>query len=295
MSVDATGPDAAGALDASGPAAARRERFRLLLRSPTFLTGAIVILFWIVCALFGQYFVPVDPYADDMMATLAPPSADHWFGADSLGRDVFSRVIIGSADILTIAPLATLLGTMLGTAIGLVVGYFRGIVDDTVSRLVDAVLALPLIIVAVLALVALGTSSVTVVVVIGLVFSPIIARTVRTAVMLERELDYVAAAKLRGENAFYIMFVEILPNVLPPILVEATVRLGYAIFTVATLSFLGFGIQPPSADWGLAISESYGMINGGAWWTVLYDALAIASLVVAVNLVADAIHGVFET
>jgi peptide/nickel transport system permease protein len=296
MSAEASaGTDAAGAIDASGPATARRERLRLLLRSPTFMSGALVILFWVACALFGQYFVPVDPYVDDMMATLSPPSADHWFGADALGRDVFSRVIIGSADILTIAPLATLLGTILGTAIGLIVGYFRGIVDDTVSRLVDAVLALPLIIVAVLALVALGTSSVTVVVVIGVVFAPIIARTVRTAVMLERELDYVSAAKLRGENAFYIMFIEILPNVMPPILVEMTVRLGYAIFTVATLSFLGFGIQPPSPDWGLAISESYGMINGGAWWTVLYDALAIASLVVAVNLVADAIHGVFET
>jgi peptide/nickel transport system permease protein len=296
MSADASaGTETSGALYASSPAAARRERLRLLLRSPTFLAGAFVILFWVVCALFGQYFVPVDPYVDDMMATLSPPTAEHWFGADALGRDVFSRVIVGSRDILTVAPLATLLGTILGTVIGLIVGYFRGIVDDTVSRLVDAVLALPLIIVAVLALVALGTSSVTVVVVIGVVFAPIIARTVRTAVMLERQLDYVAAAKLRGENAFYIMFVEILPNVTAPILVEATVRLGYAIFTVATLSFLGFGIQPPSPDWGLAISESYGMINGGAWWTVLYDALAIASLVVAVNLVADAIHGVFET
>jgi peptide/nickel transport system permease protein len=290
MSVEASaGTETTGALDASSPAAAR------LLRSATFLTGAFVILFWIVCALFGQYFVPVDPYVDDMMATLSPPTAEHWFGADALGRDVFSRVIVGSRDILTVAPLATLLGTILGTVVGLIVGYFRGIVDDTVSRLVDAVLALPLIIVAVLCLVALGTSSVTVVVVIGVVFAPIIARTVRTAVMLERQLDYVAAAKLRGENAFYIMFVEILPNVSAPILVEATVRLGYAIFTVATLSFLGFGIQPPSPDWGLAISESYGMINGGAWWTVLFDALAIASLVVAVNLVADAIHGVFET
>ncbi len=296
MSVEANaGTDAAGALDASSPAAARRERFRLLLRSPTFLVGIVVLLFWIVCALFGQDFVPLDPYDNDYSSLLVAPSGDHWFGTDALGRDLFSRVIIGARDILTVAPLATLLGVILGTAIGLMVGYFRGIVDDTVSRLVDAVLALPLILVAVLVLVARGTSNSTVIIVIGLVFSPIIARTVRTAVMLERELDYVAAAKLRGENAFYIMFVEILPNVMPPILVEATVRLGYAIFTVATLSFLGFGIQPPSPDWGLAISENYGMINGGAWWTVLFDAIAIASLVVAVNLVADAIHGVFET
>src|SRR3954468_13701733 len=293
MTDSALQPVDAAVIAAAG--AERRQRLRQILRSGAFLVGLAILAFWVFCAIFGPWIVPYDPFGADPLNALLPPSNEHWFGTDQLGRDLFSRVIVGSRDILTIAPLATLLGTILGTAIGLTVGYFRGLVDDTVSRLVDAVLALPLIIVALLALVALGTSSVTVVVVIGLVFSPIIARTVRTAVMLERELDYVAAAKLRGENAFYIMFIEVLPNVLPPILVEATVRLGYAIFTVATLSFLGFGIQPPSADWGLAISESYGMINGGAWWTVLYDALAIASLVVAVNLVADAIHGVFET
>ena len=122
-----------------------------------------------------------------------------------------------------------------------------------------------------------------------------IPRCALAAVLSERELDYVGAARLRGENAFYIMFVEILPNIVPPIMVESTVRLGYAIFTVATLSFLGFGIQPPSADWGLAISDSYGLIDGGFWWTVLFDAGAIASLVVGVNMVADGVHGAFET
>jgi peptide/nickel transport system permease protein len=130
--------------------------------------------------------------------------------------------------------------------------------------------------------------------VIGLTFAPITARTVRAAVLSERHLDYVLAAQLRGENALYIMFAEILPNVLPPIIVEATVRLGYAIFAVATLSFLGFGIQPPSADWGLALSECYTLMAGGAWWTVVFDAAAIASLVVAVNLVADAVQGVLD-
>jgi peptide/nickel transport system permease protein len=290
-----TSNEVAAALDAPRPAGARSERLRLLFRSPTFLAGFIILLFWIGCALFGVHLVPIDPYADDLMGALMAPSADHWFGTDSLGRDIFSRVIVGARDILTIAPLATILGTLVGTALGLVTGYFRGFVDDVISRLVEAVLALPLVIVSLLALVALGASNVTVVIVIGLVFAPIIARTVRSAVLLERELDYVAAARLRGENAVYIMFAEILPNVIPPILVEATVRLGYAIFTVATLSFLGFGIQPPSSDWGLAISENYGLVNGGYWWTVLFNALAIASLVVAVNLVADAIHGVFDT
>jgi peptide/nickel transport system permease protein len=274
---------------------ARYERLRLLLRSATFLSGMVIVVFWVGCALFGAKFVPYDPYNGDLLNTLAPPSADNWFGTDQLGRDVFSRVIVGARDILTIAPLATLLGTVLGTALGLIAGYFRGIIDDVLSRIIDAVNALPLIIIALLALVALGASNTTVVIVIGVIFAPIIARTVRSAVLSERELDYVGAARLRGENSFYIMFVEILPNVLPPILVETTVRLGYAIFTVATLSFLGFGIQPPSADWGLAISDSYGLIDGGFWWTVMFDAVAIASLVVGVNMVADGVQGAFET
>ena len=135
-------------------------------------------------------------------------------------------------------------------------GYFRGIVDESLSRVVEAFFALPIVIIALLALTALGPSNWTVVVVIGLVFTPLIARTVRSAVLSERELEYVSAARLRGERAPYIMFVEILPNILPPIVVEFTVRLGYAIFTVATLSFLGFGIQPPAPDWGLQIAQS---------------------------------------
>ena len=125
-------------------------------------------------------------------------------------------------------------------------------------------------------------------------FTPLIARTVRAAVLLERELDYVAAARLRGERSPYIMFVEILPERAAPIMVEFTVRLGYAIFTIATLSFLGFGIQPPSPDWGLEISTNYGLVTAGYWWEVLFPALAIASLVIGVNLVADSIESTLD-
>ncbi len=278
------------AAETSAVARERRERLRLVLRSPTFLVGAAIILFWIVCALFGESLVPLDPYADDMLNSLLPPSGEHWFGTDQLGRDVFSRVIVGSRDILTVAPLATLMSTVVGTALGLTMGYYRGWVDEVLSRLIDAILALPTIVIALLALVALGTSTVTVVLVIGSTFAPIIAKTVRAAVLAEREVEYVAAAELRRESGLYVMFVEILPNVLPPILVEATIRLGYAIFAVATLSFIGFGIQPPSPDWGLSISTNYGLLTGGYWWTVLFDGLAIASLVVSVNLVADGLQ-----
>ncbi|MDB5555157.1 MAG: binding-protein-dependent transport system inner rane protein [Rhizobium sp.] len=271
-----------------------KHNLGLVMHSATFLTGAFIVLFWVCCAIFGRSLIPYDPFADEMMNALQPPSAGHWFGTDQLGRDVFSRVIAGARDILTIAPLATLLSTFLGTALGLTMGYFGGWIDEILSRLVDAVLALPTVIVALLALTALGTSTTTVLFVIGFTFAPIIARTVRAAVLAERDLDYVSAAELRRENRLYIMFVEILPNVVGPILVESTVRLGYSIFTVATLSFIGFGIQPPSPDWGLSISANYGLIGGGFWWTVLFDSMAIASLVIGVNLMADGIQSALD-
>jgi peptide/nickel transport system permease protein len=284
--------DAAGALDSSA-GAIRRQNLRLLVRSPAFLIGAGILLWWIVCALFGKVFAPYNPVAGTLTAFNTPPSGAHWFGTDSLGRDVLSRVIVGAREILIVAPLATLLGTVLGTCIGLVQGYFLGPVDSFVGRIVDAVLALPVVIVAFLFVVALNSSSSpTLIIVIGLVFGLLIARTVRTAVLQERGLDYIAAARLRDESNAHIMFVEILPNVMGPILVEFTVRLGYAIFTIATLSFLGFGIQPPTPDWGADIANSYQYLGAGYWWQVLFPALAIASLVVAINLIADSIEAV---
>ncbi len=282
--------DTAPAVAAPEPAQKGRSTLATLLRSPTFLVGAVIVTFWAVCAAFAPSFVPYNPFADDILNPLQPPSAEHWFGTDQLGRDVFSRVLVGARDILTIAPLATLLGTTAGTAIGLAMGYFGGWVDAIVGRIIEVMLSLPLIIVALLVLVALGPSTPTVIVVVGLVFTPLVARTVRAAVLAERHLDYVAAAEVRGEGPLHIMFVEILPNILPPIIVEATVRLGYAIFTIASLSFLGFGVQPPSPDWGLTIASNYGVLVGGFWWTVVFDITATASLVVGVNLVADALQ-----
>lgn len=273
---------------------ARRETLAQLARSRTFLVGSLVVAWWIFWALVGDRLTPDDPLAQDG-PILTGPSAEHWFGTDQLGRDVLSRVLAGASDVLEVAPLATLLGIVGGTVVGLVTGYFRGLVDEAASRLIDAVLALPVIVVAVTALVALGSSTWTLVVVIGVVFTPIVARTVRAAVLAERGLDYVQAARLRGERAPYVMFVEILPNVTGPIVVEATVRLGYAIFAVAGLTFLGFGVQPPSPDWSLQISDNYTLLNAGTyWWTVLFPAAAIASLVIAVNLVADGLQQVLD-
>lgn len=284
----------AGALQAAGRTEVRREVVRELLRSPTFIIGSIILLIWIVCAIFGPAIAPHSPYAQNLEGINKAPSSAHPFGTDQLGRDMLSRVIVGSRDVLIVAPLATLLGTVLGTAVGLLMGYFRGVVDDVLGRFVEAFLALPVVVTGVIALATLGRSNLTLIIVIGLLFTPLIARTVRAAVLLERELDYVSAARLRGERAPYIMFVEILPNVFAPIMVEFTVRLAYAIFAVLTLTFLGLGIQPPSPDWALDISANYGQVSAGYWWQVVFDAAAIATLVVSITLISDSVQAALE-
>lgn len=289
--VSSGGPPAAGAVDASSQRL-KLEYSRQLLKSTSFVIGALILLWWIVCAIWGHDFTPYNPLTTNVLNFNAPPSGAHWFGTDSVGRDVLSRVIAGARDILVIAPLATLLGTASGTLIGLFQGYFGGVLDNVLGRLVDALLAIPGVMVAFIFVAAIGSSDRTIVIVIGFVFAILISRTVRTAVLQERQLDYVAAAKLRGENAAHIMFVEVLPNILGPILVEFTVRLGYAVFYVATLSFLGFGVPPPTPDWGTDIFNNYQLLSAGYWWEVLFFALAIASLVIAVNLISDSMSEV---
>ena len=270
-------------------------RWRLLLRRSTFWAGAVILVFWIVCAVFGRSFAPYNPLAQQLLAANQAPSGAHWFGTDPLGRDVLSRVITGARTILIITPLATILGTILGTALGLAMGYLGGWFDTVASRIVEAILALPFVIIAFLFVVAVGNSVPTITVIIGLVFTPLIARTVRAAVLAERSLDYVPAARLLGERPARVMFGEILPNVMPAILVEFTVRLAYAVFAVATLSFLGFGVPPPTPDWGADISANYTGLLAGYWWQVLFPALAIASLVVAITLIADSIEQVLAS
>ena len=273
---------------------ARSERLQLLVHSPTVIVGAVVMCFWVFCALFPGLVTPHDPIFDNQFVTNLKPTWAHPFGTDTNGRDIFSRVLAGSRNVLLIAPAATFVGTVLGTILGLVTGYFRGVVDDVASRVIDAVLSLPLIITAILIVTAIGKSGTWVVVLtIGLIFSPVVSRTVRAAVLTEGELDYIKAARLRGERAPYIMFSEILPNVLSPVVVEFTVRLGYAIFTVASLTFIGFGVAPPSPDWAAQINQYWTLIDP-YWWMTFFPALAIASLVVAVNLVADGIREVYE-
>jgi peptide/nickel transport system permease protein len=269
-----------------------REISGLLLRSKTFVIGTGIVLFWILDAVLWPLIVPHDPQASLYQSSIGPNSTT-WFGTDDLGRDVFSRVLAGATAVLTVAPAATALGLAGGIVLGLVAGFYRGRVDDVLMRLVDAFLAFPLVILAVLVLSTFGPSTLNVILVIGIVFMPVVARTVRSVVLVEREREYVAAARLRGESGAYMMFAEILPNTVGPILVEATIRFGYAIFTSATLSFLGLGIQQPSPDWGLTISLARGSMSIQPW-VVLFPALALATLVVGVNLMADGLRRALE-
>jgi peptide/nickel transport system permease protein len=268
-----------------------RELVRALLRSKTFMVGSIVLGAWIVTAIFWHAFAPYDPLSVSG-PFLVGPSSGHLLGTDELGRDVFSRVLAGASTALTIAPLATLLGVVGGTAIGLVSGYYRR-ADEVLSRVVDAFLAFPVVIIGLLVLTVLPSSESTVILAIGILFAPIVSRTVRAAVLVERDREYVAAAQLRGESGLHVMMFEILPNITGPIAVEATVRLGYAIFTAATLSFLGVGLQIPSPDWGLTVATERVNISLNPW-TVLAPAIALGTVVVAVNLIADGLREAIE-
>jgi peptide/nickel transport system permease protein len=294
VSVEAVPVESVGAIGVGqGAPSLRREFLTSLVRQKTFIAGAIILLFWIFCAIAPHVITSQSPLTPTANINQGP-AGSHWFGTDQLGRDMFARVIAGARDILIIAPLATLLGTIVGTMVGLTMGYFRGAVDEVISRFVEAFLALPLVVIGILGVVAFGSSNTTLIIVIGIVFSPLIARTVRAAVLLERDLDYVSAARLRGESSLYIMFVEILPNVMAPITVEFTVRLGYAVFTLVTLSFLGFGLEPPSPNWGADIYNNVVVVSSGYWWEVAFDAGAIALLVIGVNMLANSIERALE-
>ncbi len=273
----------------------RKERLALLRSNKAFIIGMSILGFWVLCAAFGKLITPFAVDEQNYEFVSVPPNGTYWFGTDPNGQDVFSRVIVGSRLILVMSFAATIIGTIAGTSIGLITGYFKGWFDIVVMRLLEAISAIPAIIIALLAIAAIdGQSPTLTVLIIAFVFTPNIARTVRAAVLAEAEFEYVAAARLRTERTAHILFKEILPNVMPPIIVEFTVRLGYAIFAIATLSFLGAGVEYGSPNWGTQISENWAQIFNNQWWPTAFPAIAIASLAVSVNLISDGLLEVFE-
>ncbi len=286
----------------SAPAATRnqvrREQRRLLLRSPAFIVGSLIVGFWFLASIWPDLLAVWDPKAsviNDAGEALrrTPPDSTAWFGTDRLGRDVYSRVIHGARPILIAAPAATIIAAVIGTLLGLFTGYFRGWIDEVVSRLLEAILSIPAILLAIVIVFTFGSTNRVIIGAIAFLFIPPIARTVRAATLAEAQLDYVTAAQMRGERSLFIIAREIYPNVIGVVIVEVTVRLGYAIFTLATLAFLGLaGGNITDPNWGVDVAQNYQQIVAKVWWPTIFPAVAIGSLVIGVNLIADSIDRV---
>jgi peptide/nickel transport system permease protein len=280
---------AGGTTDAGGESGAAadgagRLRVRALLRRPTFVISALIVVFWVVAAL-GWHLFGLDPYGNSGRA-LAGPSWSQLFGTDQLGRSVFARTLAGADSALAVGPLGAVLATILGSALGLIAGYFRGWVDTALMRVFDVLVVLPPLIFLIVVVAAFGASVPALIIIIGIVFAPGIARIIRAAVLAEMGKKYVTTARLQGESSLRVMAAELVPNVAPTIIIQTTLSLSSAVLMTATLSFLGLGQQPPSPDWGLAINQNLDFIET-AWWTVIFPSLAVASLVVGVQLIAD--------
>ena len=262
-----------------------RKAFAELGRSRSSAIGVGIVLFWIFVAAAAPVIAPYGP-TEMHEARLEPPSLQHWLGTDHLARDVMSRLFWGTRTVVALAPVSVLLGILLAAPLGLVSGYVGGRLDTLIMRGVDILMSFPTLLIYILIITTFGPSALVVVISIALGSIPPITRIVRSLVMDVRTKDYVSAARLRGERRRFILLREILPNVSGPIIVDAMIRIGYAIMAIGALGFLGLGIPPPTPDWG-------GMINEGRqWifampWIVLAPAAALSSMVVGLNLLAD--------
>jgi len=265
------------------------ESLSVITRSRIAMIGLTIVVCWVLIAIFAPLIAPHDPLAQDSKAINQGPTAAYPLGTDKLGRDVLSRLVFGARTILLLAPISVLASVLVGMFLGLLGGYFGGLIDEIVMRVLDAIMAFPTILLYLIIISAIGPSAANVVLAITFVGAPGVARLVRSLALDIRTRDYIRAAETRGENPFYIMFVEILPNARGPLIIDSMLRVGYAIFAIGTLGFLGLGLPPPTPDWGGMINEARRYI-----WTnplgVLWPALAISSLVVGLNLFADGLR-----
>jgi peptide/nickel transport system permease protein len=279
------------------------EGFSILFSSKIGMVGFAIVFFWVFVAVFAPFMTHYTPLEQDWKAPNQGPSKEHILGTDELGRDLWSRLIYGARVVLVLMPISeklwipggtalwgVIVALLVGTTLGLMGGYYGGWIDEVIMRLLDAMMAVPIILLYLIIMAALGASAVNVVIAITIVGTPGIARLVRSLTLDIRTREYIRAAETRGENPWYIMFMEILPNARGPIIIDAMLRVGYAIFAMGTLGFLGLGIPPPSPDWGSMVSKGREFILIGSPWAALWPSIAIASLVVGLNLLADGLR-----
>lgn len=261
--------------------------------SPTAIVGASFVAFWIVVALFAPWLAPFDPNAT--LQPFAKPGASFagggtfWLGTDHIGRDVLSRLIWGARAVLIVAPLATAAAYVVGGLMGLAAGYKRGWIDAVLSRASDLILAFPVVVLYVVIIATVGPSALNIVVAVVFSSAPQVMRLTRGLALDLRHREYVAAARLRGESAWYVMLVEILPNARGTLIADACLRLGYVVIAIGVLGFLGLGLPPPDPDWGGMVNEARVMALAYPHMTVA-PCLAISSLVLGCNLLADGLR-----
>jgi peptide/nickel transport system permease protein len=267
--------------------------WRRLRRQPVALAGTVVFVLFLLAAIFGPLAAPYEFDAQDAAQRLQGPSLGHLMGTDNFGRDVLSRVLVGSREVFWLGGAGTLLAAVIGSALGLLAGYVGRLWDEAIMRALDVLLAFPALLLAMVLLATVGPSNLNLILVITVLYIPMFARIARSMALDLRTREFVEAARLRGESRGYILFREMLPNAMPPLLVEASIRFAYSIFLVASLGFLGLGVQPPSPDWGRQVNEARTFFDA-APWMLLFPAAAISLLVIGTSLMADGLRHVFS-
>lgn len=276
-----------------GPIKRRRFKVPTLLRSPLTVVGLVVIALFIFAAIAAPVIAPYDPNKQILSQRLKPPSVEHLFGTDQLGRDVLSRIIWGARISLTVGLVVVISASVFGTLVGLLAGYFGGFVDDALMRITDIFFAFPSLILAMAIAGALGPSIENAMIAIAAVTWPVYARLVRGQVLQIREREYVQAAEISGATGARIIRKHLLPNSLSPLFVQASLDMGGAILIAAGLSFIGFGAQPPLAEWGVMISDGRKYVSTQAWLP-LFPGLAILFTVAAFNLIGDGLRDALD-
>lgn len=269
-----------------------RRQWTIFTRNKGAVIGLILLLVWVLIAILAPLIAPYDPLLI-VDSARQPPSATHWFGTDRLGRDVLSRVIYGSRISLLLGIISVAFGSIVGITLGLIAGYFRGGTDNLVMRIMDAMLAFPGLLLALIIIATLGPSIQNVMIAVGFATIPLYARLTRGSVLSVRESLYVESARVIGGGHSRIMFRHILPNVAAPLIVLSTLQVGNAILVGAGLSFLGLGAQPPTPEWGLMTAEGRDVL-GKAWWISTFPGLAILSVVMALNLMGDGMRSALD-
>ncbi|WFU85524.1 ABC transporter permease [Bradyrhizobium sp. CIAT3101] len=279
-------------IEAPAPAQMRtggRSEIRRLLREPSAVIGGAIILFFVVLAVFATWISPYDPNTPDWMAIRAAPNAAHWFGTDDLGRDVLSRVIFGTQASLAAGMVSVTVAVLIGLPFGLIAGYFGGVADMAISRIADALLACPFLVLAIALAAFLGPSLQNAMIAIGISAIPVFVRVARAETLVVRTEDYIAAARAQGLGHFAILTGQVLPNVLAPTIVQATLTMAIAVLAEASLAFLGLGQLPPAPSWGSMLDVARQFLSE-APWMAFFPGLAIIALVIGFNLIGDGLN-----